>query len=128
MSLYTRRLTREQAQAQFDGALAALGPDRAARIHVDWEAPMDSAFWLRQRQAHTSNEMMIIAYREASLALLGYHNTLVAESITAEERAAHEAAERERDLLCRNRVEWATRERPPERIDDVTADEIGEQR
>jgi hypothetical protein len=60
--------------------------------------------------------------------VLGY-NTLVAESIAAEERAAYEAAEEARlSEMAEHWREWATRERPPERIDDVTADEIGEQR
>ena len=124
---YLKRLSRAEAEAKFEAALAALEPARAARIRggVEWDAPMDSAFWLRQRQACTSNEMAIIAYRDASLALLGYHNTLVAESIAAEERATYEAAERERDLLCCNDDAWARRERPPERLDDVTLDEIG---
>jgi hypothetical protein len=57
-----------------------------------------------------------------------FSNTLVAESIAAEERAAYEAEEKARAADDDDAHEWALRERPPERIDDVTADEIGEQR
>jgi hypothetical protein len=59
---------------------------------------------------------------------VGWSRTLVAESIAAEERAAHEAEEKARAAEDDDACEWATREWPPERIDDVTADEFGEQR
>lgn len=126
MSLYTKRLTREQAQAQFEAAIGKMPLSFAAlaRDQVSFDKPLTGAMWLHQ---HAYAYPCPDAASAAFFAVLGYHNTLVAESIAAEERAAHEAEEEARAADDDGSRKWASRERPPERIDDVTADEIGEQ-
>jgi len=120
MSLYTKALTRDEAVAKFEAALAKMPPRLADHyrecVNFD-ETPGEGALWLRQGVSNTTDGATIGALQDASLALLGYHNTIVLRHATRAERAAIETAPQPDDALD----EWeAKRERPAERLDDVT--------
>ena len=125
MSVYTKALTKEEATAKFEAALSKM-PNRALadhfRVGVDFEdRPGAGALWLRQGIAAARDGATIGALQEASLALLGYHNTLVLRDAQRTERAAAEDAPQPDDA----RDEWeAKRERPAERLDDVTPGDV----
>jgi hypothetical protein len=121
MSLYTKTLTKEEALARFEAALAKMPPRLAEHyrgcVDLD-ESPGEGALWLSKGISSTPH--VVGALQDASLALLGYHNTLVLRDAMAAERAAVESAPREDDA----RDEWeAKRERPAERLDDVTPED-----
>ncbi len=124
MSLYTRTLTKEQALARFDAALAKVPPRLAEHFRgcVDFdETPGEGALWLRQAIGPDVDGATIGALQDASLALLGYHNTLVAREATAAERGAIEGAPEPDDA----QDEWETkRERPADRVDDVSPESV----
>lgn len=123
MTLYTKTLTKEKATARFEAALAKMNPPLAAHfracVSID-ETPGEGALWLRQAVGDTDDGATIGAIQAASLALLGYHNTLVIRDAVAAERAEMEGLPQADDA----REEWeAKRERPAERLDDVTPDD-----
>lgn len=118
MRLYAFVLTKEEALARFEAALAEMRPSVAGTfrecVNFD-EAPGEGALWLRQAVGPEVDVATIGALRRASVALLGYHNTLVRQAALAEQRAEHERDPDDDDDEC-----WSvTRERPAGRVDDV---------
>lgn len=101
MSLYTRTLTKEEATARFEASLAKMVPPLAAHFRacasID-ETPGEGALWLRQAVGDTNDGATIGALQDASLALLGYHNTLVLrDAMVAERKAWARTVNAERD-------------------------------
>ncbi len=81
MAIHELMLSREEAMAQLETALAKMPPALADyyRRSVNFDDPGESALWMRQG-VQDGDGATIGALQEASLALISYSNLLVLEA------------------------------------------------